>query len=211
MLRDIANPANQRRWADFCNLYQRPLRAYALNYVPHDEVDDVVQKIFIQVFTQQLKYDLSSPKGTFHRLLKKAIRFRSIDAQRRRKAREKHLAPVPQPKDGDSYDHLANLPDNTTGPASKAANREWSAIVPGLFEQASKLTQEQVGLEQFQLFEHYVMREWPVDKVAKTFGVTRNKVYLAKSRVSAVFQKEFKKLERARLAVSPPASAKPAR
>ena len=210
MLRDIADPANQRRWTDFYAIYQAPLRAYAAKFLSREVVDDVVQQIFVEVFTRRLAYDLSSPKGTFHRLLKKAIRYRSLDALRRRKARDRHIA-HPGPREGEPDDYLEEIPEVVTGPASEVANREWSAIVPGLFEQASKQTQAQVGLEQFQLFEHYVIREWPVEKVMKTFDVSRNKVYLAKSRVSAVFQNEFKKLEQAVMAVSAAAPAKPVR
>jgi DNA-directed RNA polymerase specialized sigma24 family protein len=48
----------------------------------------------------------------------------------------------------------------------------------------------------YQLFDLYVMKQWPVKKVAQTLGVNVGLVYLAKHRISALLKKELKELKR---------------
>jgi hypothetical protein len=52
-----------------------------------------------------------------------------------------------------------------------------------------------VGARQYQLFDLYVIKEWAVEDVVKTLGVTTAQVYQAKSRVSAMVRKEYELLE----------------
>jgi RNA polymerase sigma-70 factor (ECF subfamily) len=52
-----------------------------------------------------------------------------------------------------------------------------------------------VNPKQFQIFDSYVLKEWPVKDVTKTLGVTAMQVYLAKHRVTSLIKKEIKKLE----------------
>jgi hypothetical protein len=49
--------------------------------------------------------------------------------------------------------------------------------------------------QKFQIFDFYVNREWPPEKVAQTFSVTVNQVYLVKNRVTEMLRDEFRRLE----------------
>ena len=49
--------------------------------------------------------------------------------------------------------------------------------------------------QKFQIFDFYVNREWPPEKVAQTFNVTVNQVYLVKNRVTEMLRDEFRRLE----------------
>src|SRR5262249_15859434 len=60
---------------------------------------------------------------------------------------------------------------------------------------ATEKVKTQVSPRQFQMFELYVLREWPVTKVAATLGVNAVQVYLAKHRVSRLLKKEIRMLE----------------
>ncbi len=53
----------------------------------------------------------------------------------------------------------------------------------------------QVPAKQYQIFDLYVVKRWPVEKVAATLGVKPGQVYLAKHRVAAFIKEEVKKLE----------------
>jgi RNA polymerase sigma-70 factor (ECF subfamily) len=53
-----------------------------------------------------------------------------------------------------------------------------------------------VNPKQFQMFNFYVLKQWPVQEVAKTLEVSAARVYLAKHRISALVKKEIKKLEK---------------
>ena len=45
------------------------------------------------------------------------------------------------------------------------------------------------------MFDFYVVKQWPVAKVARTLGVSAGQVYLAKFRVGALIKKEIRRLE----------------
>jgi RNA polymerase sigma-70 factor (ECF subfamily) len=49
--------------------------------------------------------------------------------------------------------------------------------------------------EHYQMFDLYVIKHWPVTKVAQTLGVNIGQVYLAKHRLSALIRKEVRALE----------------
>jgi hypothetical protein len=50
--------------------------------------------------------------------------------------------------------------------------------------------------QKFQIFDFYVNREWPPEKVAQTFNVAVNQVYLVKNRVTEMLRDEVQRLER---------------
>ena len=53
-----------------------------------------------------------------------------------------------------------------------------------------------VAPKQFSLFHAYVIEEWPVAKVMKTYGVTRDQVSQAKRRVGEIYAAATQAAER---------------
>jgi RNA polymerase sigma-70 factor (ECF subfamily) len=49
--------------------------------------------------------------------------------------------------------------------------------------------------EHYQIFDLYVLKEWPATKVARVLGVSLGQVYIAKHRVASMVRKELKALE----------------
>jgi RNA polymerase sigma-70 factor (ECF subfamily) len=70
---------------------------------------------------------------------------------------------------------------------------EWQK---NLLRAATEKVKNKISPKQFQMFELYVLREWPVQKVAATLGVSAAQVYLAKHRIAGLLKKEVKRLER---------------
>jgi RNA polymerase sigma-70 factor (ECF subfamily) len=64
-----------------------------------------------------------------------------------------------------------------------------------LTDAALARVKQQVNPKQFQMFNFYVLKQWPVKEVAKTLGVTVAQVYLAKHRISALAKKEVNRLQ----------------
>ena len=64
-----------------------------------------------------------------------------------------------------------------------------------LTDAALARVKQQVNPKQFQMFNFYVLKQWPVQEVAKTLGVSVTQVYLAKHRISASVKKEVKRLQ----------------
>jgi RNA polymerase sigma-70 factor (ECF subfamily) len=55
---------------------------------------------------------------------------------------------------------------------------------------------KKVEAKQFQIFDCYVRKEWPAQKVATELGVSLGQVYLARHRVTAVLKKEIRALQK---------------
>ncbi len=55
---------------------------------------------------------------------------------------------------------------------------------------------KQIEPKQFQIFDCYVRKEWPAQKVAARLGVNIGQVYLARHRVGRLLKKEIKALEK---------------
>jgi RNA polymerase sigma-70 factor (ECF subfamily) len=75
-------------------------------------------------------------------------------------------------------------------------DQEWQATV---LATASENAKRQVDSKQWQIFDLYVLKNWPPREVARALGVSIARVYLAKHRVSAVVRKEVEKLERVQM------------
>jgi RNA polymerase sigma-70 factor (ECF subfamily) len=63
-------------------------------------------------------------------------------------------------------------------------------------EAALRKVKTEVDPKQFQVFDCYVMKGWPVREVASALGVSANQVYLARSRVGAAVKLEVERLRR---------------
>ena len=71
--------------------------------------------------------------------------------------------------------------------------KEWAE---NLFDAAVARVKRRVKEGQFQMFDLYVMKKWPVEKVAGTLGVSSGQVYLAKHRIGGLIKKEVQRLEK---------------
>src|SRR2546429_2279120 len=65
-----------------------------------------------------------------------------------------------------------------------------------LFEAAIARVKKKIEPKQFQIFDCYVRKEWPAQKVAERLRVNVGQVYLARHRVSALLKKEIRALEK---------------
>jgi RNA polymerase sigma-70 factor (ECF subfamily) len=72
-------------------------------------------------------------------------------------------------------------------------DKEWEE---NLFEAAVDRVKRRVKEEQFQMFDLYVVKKWPVGKVAQTLGANTGQVYLAKHRIGGLIRKEVQRLEK---------------
>jgi DNA-directed RNA polymerase specialized sigma24 family protein len=103
-------------------------------------------------------------------------------------------APVVSLRDDTTRTSTANrVPDPATFSLEACWEEQWQK---NLVELAMEKARNLVSPKQFQMFELYTLREWPVEKVAKALGVSAGQVYLAKHRVSALVKKEARKLEK---------------
>jgi RNA polymerase sigma factor (sigma-70 family) len=190
LLRRMKQWDDQETWRDFFNTYWKLIYGASVKAGLNDaEAQDVVQDTVIAVAKkiEDFKYDpaLDSFKGWLLYLTRKriALHYRKRERDRGGPARDSEVMAVAE---------LERIPDPGGVDLEAIWNDEWET---SLADAALARVKEQVNPRQFQMFNFYVLKQWPVKEVAKTLGVSIAQVYLAKHRISALVQKEVRRLQ----------------
>jgi RNA polymerase sigma factor (sigma-70 family) len=187
----LANWDDQKRWQEFFDTYWRLIYSTARKSGLTDaEAQEVVQETVITVAKKidKLKYDPAI--GSFKGWLLQITRWRIVDQFRKR---EPGGAKRPHIPDDRLTATIERVPDAHVVDLDAVWEAEWK---DNLFEAAIARAKKKVDPKQFQIFDCYVRKEWPAQKVADQLRVNIGQVYLARHRVSAVLKKEIKALEK---------------
>ncbi len=175
-------------WHEFFQIYWQFIYNTARRGGLSDgEAQDVVQETVIYVSRKMpgFKYDRS--KGSFKGWLSKLIHWRIADQMRKRQGHRELFVP-PDPHAPDPFQQIPDpAPQNVA-----AVDEEWDR---NLFAAAVQKVKEQIKPKQYQIFDLYVMKQWPIRKITKSLGVNFGQVYLAKHRVTGLIREELKKLQ----------------
>lgn len=192
LLGRLKNWDDQDSWKDFFDTYWRLIYAWALKSgLTESEAQDVVQETIISVAKDIQKFNHNRSLGSFKGWLRNIIRWRIADQMRKRMLGS--LQPdASLAEDTAGPPDVAELADPAGSESESLWEEEWEA---NLAEAAMRNVKQRVKEEHFQMFDLYVVRHWPVSKVAETLGVSVGMVYLAKHRVSALIRKEVRRLE----------------
>lgn len=189
VIEGIKDPDDRRRWEQFAGIYGPLLeRGLRLNGLRDDEIEDVVQETLIRVCRKIGDYDRS--KGKFGVWLRQVAVNLAVDRVRKRRPCEERKAhrPPSDERDTATCDRLES-PDETE--LDRRIHDEWAREVK---ERTLAAVRKRVTPKQYQVYDAYVVRGWPVDKVVKTLGVTANQIYIAKTRVGAVVEEEGRRI-----------------
>jgi RNA polymerase sigma-70 factor (ECF subfamily) len=185
----LANRSDQRVWQEFFDTYWKLIYSVARKSGLTDaEAQDAVQETIITVSRKidKLRYDPAA--GSFKGWLLHMTRWRIADQFRKRQA---DIAEAPTMDE-----------DRRTAPIDRVADdfdiesvwdEEWRAHV---LEAAMDRVRRRVDAKQYQIFDCYVVRDWPARKVADHLRVSIAQVYLARHRVSALIRREVEALEK---------------
>src|SRR5580765_547100 len=183
---------DRKRWQQFFDSYWRLIHGTARKAGLTDaEAQEVVQETLLTVAKKidQLCYDPAI--GSFKGWLLQITRWRIADQFRKSEPGE---AKHPRSQDDRLTATIERVPDSRIADLDAVWEAEWKENV---FEAAIARVKKKVEPKQFQIFDCYVRKEWPAQKVAERLGVNVGQVYLARHRVSAVLKKEIKALEKA--------------
>ncbi len=191
-------------WNDFYKTYGGLIRSFAekAGFTP-DEVEEVLQETAIGVARRLPQFVYDPKVCRFKTWLLNLTRWRIQDQFRRRRrigspspdgglaARQRNF---PSASDGsDETSALERVPD----PALPEFGAEWDAAwEKALLTQALERVRARIDERQFQVFDLYVTKAWPPAQVAQTLGIGIARVYLTKHRVSALLEKEVRRLEK---------------
>ena len=192
LLSRLQNWDDQESWKAFFDTYWRLIYSTAVNSGLNEaEAQDVVQETVICVAKDIQKFKRDRAKGSFKGWLRNLTRWRIRDQLRKR---------LPgQIESGEASDEEADhtLLEELAGSGGPSVEEIWEKEwEENLFEAAIDRVKRRVKEEQFQMFDLYVVKKWPVEKVAGTLGVSSGQVYLAKHRIGGLIKKEVQRLEK---------------
>ena len=185
---------DRKRWQQFFDSYWKLIhRAARQAGLTESEAQEVVQETLITVAKkiEQLKYDPAI--GSFKGWLLNITRWRIADQFRKRKHAGEQSAKT-RHAEGDTAT-IERIADPAGFDLDAAWDEEWQR---NLLQTATERVKKKVSGKQYQIFDCYVLKQWPAQKVAKELRVSVTQVYLAKHRLGALLKKEITRVERAR-------------
>jgi RNA polymerase sigma-70 factor (ECF subfamily) len=204
LLGRLANWSDQESWQEFFDIYWRLIYSVAIKAGLSDaEAQDVVQETVLTVARKIGDFkshpDLGSFKGWLltitRRRIADQIEKRAKFATQAQPSAATRLQPLKRGiESGDSTrtSTVERVPDPANAGIDAYWEEQWRLHV---LNTAVERVKNQVSPKQFQMFELYVLREWPVKKVAQTLNVSAAQVYLAKHRISSLLKKERARVE----------------
>jgi RNA polymerase sigma-70 factor (ECF subfamily) len=192
LLSRLKNWEDNTSWQEFFDTYWRVIYGVAIKAGLTDtEAQEVVQETVIAVARNMPAFEYNPATGTFKSWLLHTTRWKIADQFRRRLPSD-DLAH--RPDDRTAGTSLINrIPDPASLNLAPVWDEEWEK---NLFDAARERVKLRVDGRQYQMFDLYVVKNWPVKKVAAALGVSAARIYLAKHRISAMIRKEIQKLER---------------
>ncbi len=183
----------QDSWREFFETYWRLIFDTARRAGLDDATaQDVVQETIVAVAKEMPGFRYDRAKGSFKGWLLTITKRRIADALRKQyRSGERRRA---DPDNAAVASELAGLPDGQSAALDELWDREWHAHLSAA---AVERVKRRVKPEQFQLFDLYVLKGWPVKKVAAALGASAMQVYLARHRVGSLFRAELERLAKA--------------
>ncbi len=191
LLDRLKNWDDRASWQEFFDIYWKLIygvaRKAGLNEV---EAQDVVQETMFSVAKHIPKFKYDPAIGKFKAWLLNMTRWRITDQLRKRGPLIQHRAPTDDTARTATVERVQdeNIPD-----LAAVWEADWEK---NLLAAALTHLKGRIEPQQFQIFDFYVNKEWPPEKVAQAFNVSVNQVYLAKTRVTEKLREEVRRLEK---------------
>jgi len=203
LLSRLKNRDDQRSWQEFFDTYGRLIYRVAVKAGLTDaEAQDVVQETMIVAARKMpgFKYDPSI--GSFKSWLR-VITRRRIEKQLKKRMPVKVGQAFRLSRSGGTPDLLSDetkrtatverLPDPKGFDLETTWDAEWEK---NLWNAALARVKARLKPKQFQMFDLYALKEWPVKDVARALAVSATHVYVNKHRVAGMIKAELKRLKR---------------
>ena len=184
---------DQESWRVFFNTYWKFLYSVALKAgLSDDDARDMVQETVVAVAKGLREGRFKAAAGSsFKAWLKLIVQRRVASHLRRRRL------PLGEPAPGGEDTGLTPLVERIPAPEASVVREVWDEEwARNLADAAIERVKQRVGAKQFQMFDLYVLKEWPVREVAKTLHANIAQVYLAKHRVTSLIKQETEKLRK---------------
>jgi RNA polymerase sigma-70 factor (ECF subfamily) len=189
LLESIRNERDQRAWAEFFRRYAPMLLGFAKRMGLADaDANDAVQETLLAVHAtfREMSGPFDRSKGRFKAWLRGIAKHKVHDVQRRR-VRAERVARRFAESEG-----RQEQTDDPPSAADELFEREWQRnLLARVLQQVSR----EVDPAVYQAFELYAVHGQKAEQVAKLLGISRNAVYISKTRVLQRVRAALRQLE----------------
>jgi len=179
-------------WQDFFDTYWKLIYNVALKGgLNETEAQEVVQETMISVARHMPGFEYDPAVGSFKAWLLTMTRWRISDQLRKRR----HLpgqAHDPTHEQTGGGHAVENIVDPASTEMEKVWEDEWRQ---NLLEVALANVKRRLDPQKYQVFDLYTNKRWPAEKVASTFRITVDQVYMARHRITELIRSEVKRIE----------------
>jgi RNA polymerase sigma factor (sigma-70 family) len=191
LINRLKNWQDQVSWQEFFDIYWKLIYGVARKAGLTDaEAQDVVQITMTSVAKHMPTFQYDPVIGSFKAWLLIKTRWCIIDQLRKRGPFAEHRPISSQTTGTGTVERVAD-------PAGQALDAIWDAEwETNLVDAAIARVKRQFDPQKYQIFDFYVNKEWPPEKVASRFNVSVGQVYLIKHRMTETIRAEVKRLEK---------------
>jgi RNA polymerase sigma-70 factor (ECF subfamily) len=182
---------DQQGWQEFFDTYWKLLYSVARKAgLGPDDAEDIVQETIVAVARRMPDFRYDPALGSFKSWLLTVIRRRIIDRFRHRGRRPAPASPPSRLTARTAT--VEKIPDPNEPMLERVWDEEWEHHRR---DAALARVKRQVSAKQFQIFDCYAIKNWPVAEVVKHLGVTEQQVYMAKHRVGELLKEQLGRVE----------------
>jgi len=187
LLSRLKNSEDHESWRVFFDTYWKLIYTTARKAGLTDaEAQDVVQETVISVLRSMPGFKYRAVGGSFKAWLLRLTGWRIIDQFRRRQQAAEVLDERPDSSTGTSA--ISRMADPSGMILESHWDDKWEA---NLLEAATERVKRKVDSKHYQIFDLYVLKKWPVLKVARVLKVNPGRVYLMKHRIGTLIKREI--------------------
>ncbi len=185
----------EESWRQFFDAYWRLIYATALNAGLTDwEAQEVVQETLLTVARKIKSFRYDPVVGSFKGWLLTIVRWRVIDQFRKRQQQiQSRKLSGRRATDTSGTATIERVADPGAIDLDAVWEEEWQRT---MFAAALARVKHQANARHYQIFDLHAVKQWPVQKVAQTLGVSAGQVRLAKHRITVLMRREVARLEK---------------
>jgi RNA polymerase sigma factor (sigma-70 family) len=194
LLEKLKDWQNQTSWREFFDTYWQLIYCVARKAgLTETEAQDAVQETLMSVAKHIPTFQYDPKLGSFKGWLLKMARWRIVDQLRKR-------GPVIRQSKRSGHSRTATgtaTIEAVADPAGARLDEIWEAEwQTNLLEAALQRVKRRLDPQKYQVFDCYVNKGWAAPKVAKTFGLSIDQVYVTKHRITQLVKDEVARLEK---------------
>lgn len=187
----LKNVQDDSAWNDFYRTYEKLIYGVARKSGLSDaEAQDVVMETMASVVKHMPEFNYDAARGSFKAWMLNKTRWLIIDHLRKGRRLADRRAQSSITTRTRTVDKVI---DTKIKSVTEVFEVEWEKNV---LNAAVANVKRRLDPQKYQIFDFYVNKDWPPEKVAAKFGVSIELVYTAKSRITEMIKKEAKLLEK---------------